>query len=342
MFHPLVRKHLQPFAKRCYPLPSYMPGSDIAYLNFNINSYSSNPYKFYPNLGDTTVATKFIQVLQAQVKEENIFFSQGSAGAIDLIIRSFCEPGIDSIVVTSPTFLYYSYRATLENVGTIDVPLLGENYDQLNVHGINQQQGKVLFLCTPNNPVGTCLQPDQIETILLNFKGLVVVDEAYIEWTKRASFVSQINKYENLIVLRTFSKIWGLAGARCGAVIAPASIINVLKLTQTMFGLPESSAKVLLSQMDKSEELLEDREQMISLKEDLTRFLEPLNFVKKVYPGEANFLLVAFVDAKRVAAHLQEKKILVQDTTNQVRNTLRISMGTKNEMEQLKVALAKL
>ncbi len=338
MFHKLARKHYSLLSEQSYPV-SY--GQEGVYLNLNINSNSQNPYKLYPEQNNLALKEKYLKILhhfsqEALLKKEQIQFAQGTADAIDLIIRVFCEPSEDSILVTNPTFSYYAYRARVQNVLVQDVPLLGNNLNLLNVEKIILSSAKVLFLATPNNPVGTSLNLFQIEEILQGFQGIVVVDEAYIEWTKNSSALKWIGKYDHLIVLRTFSKIWGLAGVRCGALIADESIIRAITLTQNLFPLPTPIADLVYSHLDDLKTLAQDAAQMHDLKRDFINFLRTLKMVKKVYPGDANFLLIEFQKAELVEKKLGEAKILVTNGSYALPNTLRISIGTPSQMCLLK------
>ena len=348
MVHKLARKHFLPMGAKSYPVTLYGDDPHLCYLNLNINSLSSDPYKFYPELKNDALARRYLEILgklsqtdrsSLCLKEENILFTQGSAEAIDLIIRVFCEPQKESILITSPTFPYYSYRASIENVTITDIPLLGENYNRLNTEAILASTAKVLFLCSPNNPVGTVLDPDEVKKIIEGFAGIVVLDEAYVEWTDRKSYVEWVQKYENLIVLRTFSKIWGLAGVRCGIVIAQKGAIDALRLSQTLFSFPQSSVDLLMAKMDEVDKIMDYKREMIELREDFCQFLENQQCVKKIYPGEGNFLLIKFHDAHKTEKHLLNKKILTSNASNQVAETLRVSIGSSEEMVRLKSAL---
>lgn len=351
MIHELARKHYLSFKDKKYPLNLYQEDKNFCYLNLNINSLSSNPYRYYPELKNRLLAQKYLQAIShlslpfkktLSLNEENTLFTQGSVEAIDLIIRVFCEPEIDSILITSPTFPYYSYRASLENVSITDIPLIGEHYQLLNLESIRHSNAKVLFLCSPSNPVGTLLNLQEIEKAIQNFSGIVVIDEAYIEWTNQPSCAEWIYKYPNLIVLRTLSKFWGLAGVRCGIAIAQEKILNTLRLAQTMFIFPDSSSEIIISHLELHGIFSEIKDQVSKLRENFVAFLSKLDYVKKTFPGEANFLFVQFQDAKKVENFLFSKKILVQNCSNQVPETLRISIGSEMEMNRLKKALEEL
>lgn len=349
MFHKLARTHLINLESKRYSI-SFDKGFDsFSYLNLNINSLSSGPYKTYPPLKDHSLAHDYIKTLRnlfylskesSLLNENHIFFTNGSTESIDLIIRTFCEPAKDAVIITPPTFSYYAYRALIENIEFINIPLLGENLNQLDIPNIlKQKQAKVLFLCSPNNPVGTTLDPKEIKTIIRKFPGIVVVDEAYIEWTVAKSCIQWLADYENLIILRTFSKIWGLAGARAGVTISSPDIIDTLHFLQNMFSFPKSTADLVQEKMKEYKLVLSHKAQVKEQREQFYNFLIGLKITEKVYPGTANFLLAQFYDEKRVEKLLYDAKILVNNCSNQIPRALRISIGTPEEMECLEKVL---
>lgn len=321
------------------------------YLNLNINSESENEYKWYPVLKDNRLAEACLQMLfqlsgmereSSFLSSENVLLSQGSTEAIDLIIRAFCEPKEDTITVTNPSFSYYSHRARIENVSVFDVPLEGEHLNRLNVAKLLSNPTKVLFLCSPNNPVGTVLDPREVGELIRLYPGIVVLDEAYIEWSEMPSFFRWTEQYDNLLILRTFSKIWGLAGVRCGITIGSKNAIETLSLVQPMFSFPDTSARVIFDSVKDVRLIFQYRSQMKHLRSDYFSFLSELKCVEKVYPGQANFLFVQFRDQCKVQEELLKEKILVSDTAHLYPGTLRISLGLHDEMEKLKSVLQKL
>ncbi|OGN54397.1 MAG: hypothetical protein A2Y28_00015 [Chlamydiae bacterium GWC2_50_10] len=350
MFHKLARKHLLMLKNITTAIPGYSNRSDSIVLNLNLNNFSSDKYRFYPESNVDSVLLKYLSCLdgfghiklnKTSLKIEDLFLSSGSAGAIDLIIRGFCEPNQDSVIIASPAFPYYSHRAHLENVSVIDIPLLGENYDTLNIDKILAHEAKILFLCSPNNPVGTLLKQSEVETILKNFAGIVIMDEAYIEWSNYPSYVEWIKKYDNLIVLRSFSKFWGLAGVRAGMVIASTPIVSVLHLIKTMFSFPQSSFDLLINKINEIGIHLEYKNKMIKERNKLCEFLANMDLVVRVFPSEANYLLVQFHDEKAVFQTLLDSNIFVANSSMQVPHSLRISIGLEEEMDSLKIALKK-
>lgn len=348
--NPYIRQHLRDLQPEKLPKTVNEDNDSHCFLNLNINSLYTGKYVFYPSVLYDQLYEHYLKILpeisncqdlSLSLKTSQLMFSQGSAEAIDLLIRAYCEPQKDSIIVTNPTFFYYAYRAKLENVNVIDIPLQGENYDVLNCEAITSAEAKLLFLCHPNNPVGTVLKQEQVELILQYFKGIVVLDEAYIEWSHTSSFVSFISKYDNLIVLRTFSKIWGLAGIRCGMVLGAEELLKPLKVMQTMFHFPSPCQQILRSAMDDISILNDSKRECREILEDLRSFLLSLPLVTKVFPSEANFLLVEVKECQKLYQFLLGDLILVKDNSNLIHNTLRISLGTKEKIERLKYYLIK-
>lgn len=349
MIHPLARKHYA--AIKRYPIALDEPDASICYLNLNINSEGQTHYKWYPPLKNRRLAESCIQMLcqlsgmrreTSLLTADHVLLSQGTTEAIDLIIRAFCEPKEDAIVVTSPTFSYYSYRAKIENVSVIDIPLQGEDLNRLNCTEILKHPAKVLFLCSPNNPVGTLLDLQEVERLIQQFPGIVVLDEAYIEWTERSSWMMKPLQYENLLVLRTFSKIWGLAGIRCGITIGSQSAIETLELVQTMFSFPAPSAEAIMHAIQDVECISLYRNQMKHKRVAFFNFLKKLKCVEKIFPGEANFLFVQFHDFHKIIEKLSKENILVCDTSSLYPRTLRISIGRQEEMDKLQRVLEQL
>ena len=301
----------------------------------NINPHGMHT-NVYPDLGCKKLKKAYRNVLieetvncmstQAPTDDE-MLVCRGITDGIELLIRSFCEPGRDSVLIPEPTFFMYEYWAKANNIGIEKTQLTGENYNRVNMETIRKNASKLIFLCSPNNPVGTTLQIEHIAEVARTTKALVIVDEAYIEFSKEPSSVRLIKEYPNVVVLRTFSKAWGLAGVRCGVVIAHPSIINTLSLVQGPFAIPQFS-------QDSAAHCLERRasvvDQIATTRAERARVASKLasyRHVKKVFPSEANFLLVEFSDAKSVYEKFLNKKIIVDPAWHHIPNTIRISIS---------------
>lgn len=314
-------------------------GSADVFLDANENPFA-NEFNRYPDPHQSALKIKIAEV--KDIATENILLGNGSDECIDLIIRSFCEPGKDEILVLPPTYGMYAVAANINDVKIIEVPLNEDFFpDWKKIADSISVNTKVVFLCSPNNPSGNTFSLEEMELFLSNFKGIVVIDEAYIDFCLQNSAVNLISKYPNLIVLQTLSKAWGLAGLRIGIMIANAEFIRVfnkIKPPYNISGIAQSSALEILADFDsyanKVKTILDQRK---VLTEKLTEF----SFVIKVFPSDANFLLVKFKEADRVFTFLLNKKIIVRNRSTQLNceNCLRISIGTPEENSRLIEAL---
>ena len=274
-----------------------------------------------------------------------IFLGNGSDEAIDLLIRAFCEPGRDKIMICPPTYGVYSVFAKLNDVNDIEIPLTSQF--QLNLKSISNHLDtnvKLIFLCSPNNPTGNLLNKEDIKSVLDTFKGLVVMDEAYLDFAFDKGWIDQLQNYPNLVILQTFSKAWGLANLRLGMALAQPDIISILdriKYPYNLNGLTQTKVlKALKLQKKKDEMVRKILKQRRFLEEELAN----LKLVEKIYASDSNFLLVKFKDAKYVFKKLLDKKIILRDRSKlpHCDNCLRITVGTKKENNKLIKTLKKL
>jgi len=266
-----------------------------------------------------------------------IFLGNGSDEVIDLLIRAFCEPARDKIMILPPTYGMYQVAADVNNVDVVAVPLTPDF--QIDTAAVLRSTDavKIIFICSPNNPTGNCLREADIRNILENFDGLLVLDEAYIDFAPEKSWLPKLNQYPNLVILQTFSKAWGLASIRLGMGFADPQIIELLtkiKYPYNVNGATQQLALEALSYMDKKNELVA---QILAERETLIGQLQQLDSVEKVYPTDANFVLVKFKQAKRVFDFLIGKQIIVRDRSDVIRceDSLRITVGTPGENAKL-------
>jgi len=314
-------------------------GEAEAYLDANENPLNA-PYNRYPDPLQKDLKEKVAKL--KNIDSEKLFFGNGSDEPIDLIVRIFCEPGIDNIVAIDPTYGMYQVCADVNNVEYRKVLLLEDfTLDTERVLSAVDAHTKVIFLCSPNNPTGNDLDVTGMKTILEKFQGIVVIDEAYIDFSARASFLAELDNYPNLIVLQTFSKAWGMAAIRLGMAFASPEIISFLNkvkypyninlLTQYFVG---EEIKKLKRKNDWVEMLLEQRTVLISQ-------LESLPMVEKVYPTDANFVLVRVSDANATYRYLVNQSIIVRNRNNisLCLGCLRITVGTAQENVLLLEAL---
>jgi histidinol-phosphate aminotransferase len=272
------------------------------------------------------------------VSPEYLFLGQGSDEAIDLLIRAFCEPKEDEILTFPPTYGMYEVSAAVNSVKTLEVPL-NESF-QLQVDEAKKiwtSRTKLIFICSPNNPTGNTVSREDIVSLLESFPGYVVVDEAYIDFCEDKMNLPLINEYDNLIVLRTFSKAWGLAGIRLGMAIAAPGVIKVLNSIKPPYNISTLTERAALRGMRFSVQKKKFVQIIIEERERLAETLSKLSAVQKVYPSDANFILVRFHDGGRVYNALKEQGIIVRDrgTLPGLQHCLRITIGKKEENDKL-------
>lgn len=270
--------------------------------------------------------------LDSKPMAPQILFTVGSSEGIDLLLRAFAEPNQDTIVVAEPSFPAYEHWGLLHNLTVKRVKLGGENYDQLDVQAIIKENPKLVFLCHPNNPTSTALNPEIIYQLCESIDGFVIVDEAYIEFSDLTSIIYDLPRFNNLIVLRTLSKAWGLAGVRCGAVIAADPlVINTLRYIQVPFGFASPSQEIVAERCRDPEKMQISWVKIKQERESLSKELSLLSVVKKVFPSQANFLLVELNGFSQVMDVLSHHKIQVVDCSSLIPDSIRVSIGTVAE-----------
>ncbi len=262
----------------------------------------------------------------------------GSDEVLDLLFRAFCEPNQDNIITLPPTYGMYNVLAGINAIENREV-LLTSNFE-LNVAEILNSQdsnSKLLFICSPNNPTGNSFSEISILQLLEQFNGLVVIDEAYIDFSPNESWMSKLGKYPNLVVTQTLSKAYGLAGIRLGVCYASPSIIEVLNKIKPPYNVNELTQQRAFERLVNIEDVMDEVEAIMEQKEILMDALNEISFVEKVYPSDANFVLLKVDDATKRYQQLIKKGIVVRNRSTQAlcENTLRITVGTKNENEQL-------
>ena len=277
------------------------------------------------------------QILSSQKKVaiSNILIGNGSDEIIDLVQRVFCEPSLDNIIICSPTYSMYEVYANINNINVINVPLT--KTFQLDTDAILAQKAKILFLCSPNNPTGNALE--NLEYIIENFNGIVFLDEAYIDFCNQPSMIPKIAEYPNLIVSQTFSKAHGLAAARIGVAYSNAIIIDNLIKIKPPYNISQLNQEAAVQSLANNKNFRLNIELLKIERENLKISLLNLDFVKKVYPSEANFLLVEMQDATSIYDNLVSQQIVTRNRSSVVKDTIRITVGTPRENQQLLYAL---
>ncbi len=317
-------------------------GEAEIFLDANENPYPS-PYNRYPDPLQWRVKEKLAAL--KGVSPSQIFLGNGSDEPIDLIIRAFCEPHQDSVMITEPTYGMYKVCAEVNAVNVQPVLLTPEfDLDLDAIPNTFDATTKVIFLCSPNNPSGNLLSRDRILEVLKRFYGLVVIDEAYIDFAKSNSFIRELKKYPNLVVLQTFSKAWGLAGLRLGMCFASNEIISILNKIKYPYNVNIRTQELALDALENAYRKDIWVDEILKEKETLAAELNSLPLVDKIFPSDANFLLVRVKDAHSVYQYLIDCGIVVRDRSrvNLCYNCLRITVGTPEENKKLIEALKQL
>ncbi|MCY1723397.1 histidinol-phosphate transaminase [Prolixibacteraceae bacterium Z1-6] len=337
----LLRKNIQSLKPYSSARDEYT-GEAMVFLDANENPFNE-PYNRYPDPLQKEVKEKISRL--KNIAAENIFLGNGSDEPIDLLIRAFCEPGEDNIVSINPTYGMYQVAADISGVEVRKVSLTNDY--ELNANellGASDTNTKLIFLCSPNNPTGNSLNKEAMLEIAASFKGLVVVDEAYIDFAPGKTLLQDLGEYPNLVILQTFSKAWGMAGIRLGMAFASVEIIGILNKIKYPYNLNILTQQKALELLDKKVTVQKWVKLLIAEREKMAQLLTDLPFVEKVYPSDANFLLVNMHDAKGIYDYLVEEGIIVRDRSkvHLCDNTLRITIGSSEENEILLNALKEL
>ena len=346
MFDPqkLLRPHLRTLVPYASARDDYQ-GKEGVFLDANENPFGSitaDNWNRYPDPYQRELKEKI--ALLKKVSPGNLFLGNGSDEPIDLLFRAFCEPGVDNVIINPPTYGMYKVSADINNVEVREV-LMSPDYD-LDAQGILKAidaQTKLVFICSPNNPTGNDITLSKIDHVLEGFEGLVVVDEAYIDFTHRPSFTRKLMHYPNLVVLQTFSKAWGLAALRLGMAFCSEQIVNMLNKIKAPYNLSGLTQSTVLGALDNAvakDEMVAD---ILINRDRLRASLEELKIIEEVYPSDANFLLVRITNARRIYEELIRQQIILRDRSrvSLCENGIRITVGTQEENRQLIEALKK-
>ena len=307
-------------------------GAEGVFLDANENpngNYNRYPDPHQAVLKETVAKLKL-------VSPNNVFLGNGSDEVIDLIFRIFANPGKDKVIICPPTYGMYQVSANINDVEIVNIPLLS-NF-QLNKQAIlntieQDTDIKLIFICSPNNPTGNLIE--EVEEVIEKFNGIVIVDEAYVDYSPDASKVPLINSYSNLIVLQTLSKAWGLAGVRVGFAFAQSEIIALLNKIKPPYNISTLNQQEALLKLSNITEFEVERKEILSERDRLEKELLTLPMVQKIYPSSANFLLVEVADANRTYNELVNKKVIVRNRHSVINNCIRITVGTKQENDIL-------
>lgn len=332
-------KKLKPYSSA----RSEFSGVAQVFLDANENAFGSPLTKWYNRYPDPLQweLKRKISTIK-NIAAENILLGNGSDECIDLLIRAFCDPLKDNIIICPPTYGMYEVYAHINDVPVKEVPLL-PNF-QINLEGLENaidQNTKLIFFCSPNNPTGNSMEREDIEMVLNNFDGIVVIDEAYINYSRSRSFIAELKDYPNLVVMQTFSKAWGLAALRLGMNFASTEIIDILNKIKPPYNINQATQELSLKALDHLEDVNTMIRDTVEERENLVKSLVQLPLVQKVYPSDANFVLTKMKDATAIYNYLKEKGIIVRNRSNVIlcEDCLRITVGTPKENVQLIEAL---
>jgi histidinol-phosphate aminotransferase len=318
-------------------------GEASVYLDANENAFGSpldQNYNRYPDPLQYEVKKRLSEI--KGVPPRNIFLGNGSDEAIDILVRAFCNPGVDNVILVPPTYGMYEVSANINDVRIKKVPLTEEF--QLNLEGIAEaidDRTKIIFVCSPNNPTGNSMNRDDVETLLANFSGIVAVDEAYINFSRQKTFIQELTEYANLVVLQTLSKAWGLAGLRVGMAFASEEIIDVMNKVKPPYNINDASQQLALKALENIEQVNSWIKETLIQRDKLVLKLKDYDFVVDIYPSDANFILVKTTDPRGIYNYLVNQGIIVRDRSKVTlcEGCLRITVGTPDENDILLEAL---
>ncbi len=310
-------------------------GEASVFLDANENSLGSPLSKWYNRYPDPH--QHLVKKAISQVKgigQEQIFLGNGSDECIDLLFRCFCNPGLDNVVICPPTYGMYEVSAHINDIELKIAPLLPDfQLNLIHMETLINPNTKLIWLCSPNNPTGNSLNRADIEFVLNNFDGIVVVDEAYINFAKQKSFLSELVDYPNLVVLQTFSKAWGLAGLRLGMAFASTEILEVMNRVKPPYNINQVTQELALKALEELGQVNDMIKELVAMRDALIPVFESMPTVERVYPSDANFILVKISEARKIYEFMLSKGIVVRDrsTVMLCEDCLRITIGTEKE-----------
>jgi histidinol-phosphate aminotransferase len=342
----IVRENIKKLAPYTTARHEFTGTAEI-YLDANENALGSGVSLAFAS-NETLVFNRYPDPNQTKLKEKlssikgipvpNIFIGNGSDEAIDVLLRIFCEPALDNIIICPPTYGMYKVCAHINNVQVREVPL--NKAFQLDMEGLQMainEYTKLIFICSPNNPTGNSISIPDVELLINNFDGIVVIDEAYINYSKQKSLIGLLTEYPNIVILQTLSKAWGLAGLRIGMAFASAAIIEYMNKVKYPYNINEAAQQFALKALDNLPQINEWTKTTIEQRNLLINTLQENNLCQYIYPSDANFILVKFKHARALYNYLCTQGIIVRDrsTIQLIEDCLRITIGISNENEQL-------
>ena len=341
-FEDLLREHLKDFTPYATARDDFKGNKGI-FLDANENalgSVISEKWNRYPDPRQSQV--KWAMGKIKGIAPECIFIGNGSDEPIDLLIRTFCEPGIDEVMIFPPTYGMYKVAANINNVRVNEVLLTPDfQLDMAQIKSALNDQVKIMFICSPNNPTGNLIKAHDVLDLATVFKGIIVMDEAYIDFTDTHSWIEELPKFPHLVVLQTLSKAWGLASLRLGMAFCHPKMVQVLNLIKPPYNISGLVQNQVLKALKQEYQMRSFVEEIKELKKELGSALDQLPIVLKVYPSQANFFLVKFKEVQEVFQYLIRNEVILRDRSGLVlcEDCIRITVGTAFENKQLILAL---
>ena len=317
-------------------------GEGLVFLDANENPFE-NGLNRYPDPQQQALKRELASL--KGVDPRQILLGNGSDEVLDLLFRAFCEPGVDNILTLAPTYGMYKVLARLNNIEEREL-LLDEGFQPIveKVLSAADDRSKILFLCSPNNPTGNSFSEESVEALLKGFPGLVVIDEAYIDFSAKQSWLRRLEAFPNLVIVQTFSKAYGLAGIRLGIAYASEELIALLNKIKPPYNINILTQQAALKALGQQDILRRQIEQLLAQRSFLEQSLKEIGFVSRVYPSDANFILAEVDDARKRYLSLLECGIVVRDRSNQpgCKNCLRFTVGTQEENAKLVTTIKEL
>lgn len=332
----LIRQNVKTMSPYSSARDEYVSdGSAKIFLDANENP-NENGVNRYPDPQQRSLKETLATI--KGIATEHILLGNGSDEVLDLLFRAFCEPAKDNVITVPPTYGMYGVLASLNNVENRKI-LLTKSFT-LAIDEILQAidaNTKIVFICSPNNPTGNCIPKEQIRKLLVNFHGLVVIDEAYIDFAREESWVAELSDHKNLVVTQTLSKAYGMAAIRLGSCFASAEIISILNKIKPPYNVNLLTQQMAQEKLLRSDVLNQELADILEERKNLEEALKTISFVQQIYPSEANFILAVVDDAGKRYAQLLEKGIIVRNRSGQplCENSLRFTVGTPRENKSL-------
>ena len=328
-------KNLQPYSSA----RDEFDGEGSVMLDANENAFGSplsQPFNRYPDPLQLAVKQKLSAI--KGIAADHIFLGNGSDEAIDLLFRAFCRPGLDNVILLPPTYGMYEVSANINDVTVRKVNLTADyQLDLDTIAAAIDKHTKMIFICSPNNPTGNSIRRQDIETVLVNFDGIVVLDEAYINYAKQGSFIPSLQEFPNLVILQTLSKAWGLAALRLGMAFASPEIIHVFNKIKPPYNINQATQTYAIEALERIDTVNEWIRETVGERAALVEQLELIPQVEHITPSDANFVLVRLQQARPLYNYLVSKGIIVRDrsTVTLCEGALRMTVGTPAENQTL-------